>query len=116
MFNWLFSTQSNLHNLQELQWDMHCHLLPGIDDGPESMEESVEMIKTMKSLGYKGAVCTSHIFPDVYDNHADDMKRGVNDLREELVKLNIDFRLHASAEYRASLIVTAAQKAVINCK
>ena len=115
MFNWLSSTQKKLHNLQELQWDVHCHLLPGIDDGPENMEESVEMIKFMKSLGYKGAVCTSHIFPDVYDNHADDMKRGVDKLQEELIKQNIDFKLHASAEYMidSSFIELAKSKSLL---
>ena len=99
MFSWLTSSRTPVNNLHELQFDMHCHLLPGIDDGPESIEESLTIIQAMAALGYRGAVCTSHIFPEVYDNKADDMLRGVDSLQDALEKNNIDFTLHASAEY-----------------
>ena len=99
MFSWLTSSRTSINNLHELQFDMHCHLLPGIDDGPESIEESLTIIQAMAALGYRGAVCTSHIFPEVYDNKADDMLRGVDSLQSVLDKNNINFTLHASAEY-----------------
>ena len=99
MFSWLTSSRTPLNNLRKLQFDMHCHLLPGIDDGPESIEESLAIIKAMVTAGYKGAICTSHIFPEVYDNKADDMLRGVDSLQSALEQNKIDFTLRASAEY-----------------
>lgn len=99
MFSWLTSSRTPINNLHELQFDMHCHLLPGIDDGPESIEESLSIIQAMVAVGYQGAICTSHIFPEVYDNKADDMLRGVDSLQSVLDKNNINFTLHASAEY-----------------
>ena len=99
MFSWLTSSRTPLNNLHQLQFDMHCHLLPGIDDGPESIEESITIIQAMISAGYKGAICTSHIFPEVYDNKADDMLRGVDSLQSALEQNKIDFTLRASAEY-----------------
>lgn len=99
MFSWLTSSRTPINNLHELQFDMHCHLLPGIDDGPESIEESLSIIQAMVAVGYQGAICTSHIFPEVYDNKADDMLRGVDSLQSVLDENNINFTLRASAEY-----------------
>ncbi len=99
MFSWLTSSRAPVNNLHDLQFDMHCHILPGIDDGPESIEESLAIIKAMVAAGYRGAICTSHIFPEVYDNKADDMLRGVDSLQSALEQNKIDFTLRASAEY-----------------
>ena len=99
MFSWLTSSRTPINNLHELQFDMHCHLLPGIDDGPESIEESLSIIQAMVAVGYQGAICTSHIFPEVYDNKADDMLREVDSLQSVLDENNINFTLRASAEY-----------------
>ena len=40
--------------------DIHCHLLPNIDDGPKSWEESIEMVKIARGDGITGAVTTPH--------------------------------------------------------
>lgn len=99
MFGWLTSSRQSLATLKHLEYDMHCHLLPGIDDGPATIEESLAIIKAMVNVGYRGAICTSHIFPEVYDNKAEDMLHGVDSLQSALQKNNIDFTLKASAEY-----------------
>ncbi len=44
-------------------WDFHTHILPGIDDGASSMEESIEMIEHLKKLGFEGVVATPHANP-----------------------------------------------------
>lgn len=40
--------------------DLHMHLLPGIDDGPDTMEQSLEMLRKAKSEGIEAIVATSH--------------------------------------------------------
>jgi len=42
--------------------DFHSHILPGIDDGSGSMEESVEMLRAMKQQGISGVVATPHFY------------------------------------------------------
>ena len=42
--------------------DHHCHILPGIDDGSESVDTSLQMIKTMKEQGVERIVATSHFY------------------------------------------------------
>ena len=40
--------------------DLHCHLLPGIDDGSSSIEESISLLKSMSEFGIKEIVITPH--------------------------------------------------------
>lgn len=42
--------------------DYHCHILPGLDDGAESVEMSLEMLEVMKSYGVERIVATSHFY------------------------------------------------------
>ena len=56
-------------NLSDLiKVDMHGHLLPGIDDGAQTMEESIKLIKGLINLGYSKVFCTPHVMFDFYKN------------------------------------------------
>lgn len=43
--------------------DMHCHILPGLDDGSKSEQESVQMLKLAKKQGIRGLIATPHYSP-----------------------------------------------------
>lgn len=79
--------------------DLHLHILPGIDDGSRSMDESVEMARRLVSLGFKGGFCTSHFIADseqMADNATKDRLR--LELQKKLDEAGIDFRLLAGNE------------------
>ena len=40
--------------------DLHCHILPGIDDGAKDMDETLEMARIATSQGIKNIICTPH--------------------------------------------------------
>jgi len=46
--------------------DIHCHILPGIDDGSSSLEESVAMARFAASCGITTIVATPHHVPDIF--------------------------------------------------
>ena len=48
--------------------DIHSHLLPGIDDGVKTVEESYEVISRLMDLGYTRFVTTPHVMMDRYPN------------------------------------------------
>ncbi len=48
--------------------DLHCHLLPGIDDGSKTIEQSLEMLRHATNAGITKLICTPHITPGRYDN------------------------------------------------
>ena len=50
--------------------DLHCHCIPGIDDGARSLEESVEILSGLSSLGFARVVTTPHMRPGMFDNTA----------------------------------------------
>tara|TARA_B100000508_G_scaffold137355_1_gene131701 strand:+ start:230232 stop:230975 length:744 start_codon:yes stop_codon:yes gene_type:complete len=87
------------YDLSDIAVDMHSHLIPGIDDGAQSMDHSVGMILRFKDLGYRKLITTPHIMSDYYKNTPEIINNGLCDLREELDKLGVDLEIQAAAEY-----------------
>lgn len=79
--------------------DMHSHVLPGIDDGAPTVKESVMMVNRFQQLGFKKLIATPHIMADYYRNTPDTINRALDELREELLKQNINMPVEAAAEY-----------------
>lgn len=81
--------------------DLHCHLLPGIDDGCASPGESLACIERLKAAGFVGSVCTPHHFPQVYpDITPANAERHVARLTEELTRRGIAYHLWSGGELR----------------
>jgi len=78
---------------------MHSHLLYGIDDGAKTLEESVELIRELYSLGYKKFICTPHIMGDYYRNSKENIFPVLDKLRNAIISENIDVEVNAAAEY-----------------
>jgi tyrosine-protein phosphatase YwqE len=82
-----------------LEVDLHSHIIPGIDDGAQTLEESLSLIKGLSDLGYKKLIATPHIMSDAYKNSAENILDGLQKLRQEVEKHQIDIVLEAAAEY-----------------
>jgi protein-tyrosine phosphatase len=61
--------------------DIHCHILPGLDDGPEGLQESLAMVRMAADDGISHIFCTPHVHPGVYETNADSIKRARDELR-----------------------------------
>ena len=79
--------------------DLHSHMIPGIDDGAQTVEESVALVTAMKDMGFQKIITTPHIMADYYRNTRETIERGLDVLRGELNRLNIDMPVEAAAEY-----------------
>jgi len=82
-----------------LKTDLHSHLIPGIDDGSKSMEDTIAMLRKFKELGYKKVITTPHIMNDFYKNTPEIILGGLADVRAEIEKQNIGIEIEAAAEY-----------------
>ncbi|MCS5423128.1 MULTISPECIES: tyrosine-protein phosphatase [Psychrilyobacter] len=71
--------------------DLHCHILPEIDDGSKGMDESIELILSAQKLGYKKMCCTSHYRAGRYENKNYD--KILKKLRDQLEINKIDMEL-----------------------
>lgn len=82
-----------------LKVDIHSHLLPGLDDGVKSVEETVYILKILQNLGYKKIITTPHVMSDHYPNSNLDIISKLIETKELLVKHELDIQLDAAAEY-----------------
>ena len=85
--------------------DMHCHLLPEIDDGPRNMRIAVEMARLSLRNGIEKAVLTPHIIPNRYDNNLKSISNSFEQYAEELVKQDIGLQLSMAAEVRLDPLI-----------
>lgn len=82
-----------------LQCDMHSHLIPNVDDGSDSLQKSIELINGLKNAGYKKLIITPHVMTGFFNNNSETITHGLQILKEELVRQNIDIEIDAAAEY-----------------
>ncbi len=78
--------------------DIHAHLIPEVDDGPSSFEESLEIIQGGIVDGIKGAVATPHLFGDI-EGQFKVIREKFEELRELLDSEKMDFELFLGAEF-----------------
>lgn len=91
--------KKKIHRQEPLLTDVHSHLLPGLDDGVKSIEESLHLIRQFKDLGFRKAITTPHIMSDAYRNTPSTIESGLVNLQTALVQESIDFEVEAAAEY-----------------
>ena len=99
-FSNLFASRKNHPtDFSMLHTDMHSHLIPGIDDGAQNMEESLELIRALSDLGFKKLITTPHVMSDFYKNDNETILSGLEKLKEALAQQGIPIALEAAAEY-----------------
>jgi len=99
MFGFFKKGPSPKEIVETIKVDIHSHLIPGIDDGAQNLEDSLSLISKMQKLGYKKLIITPHIMVDTYPNREDDIKNRLLTLRDEVKKRGIDIELEVAAEY-----------------
>ena len=86
--------------LAVLAADMHSHLLPGLDDGAETLEHSLDLLRALRDLGYRKLVMTPHIMGDFYKNTPEGIRAALKLLREAAAAAGLhDVALECAAEY-----------------
>lgn len=86
-------------DLSLIKADMHAHLLPEIDDGSKSLEDSLSLVRSLKAQGYEKLLATPHVMYDFYKNPTDQILSKLDETRAFLKKNGEDIELEASAEY-----------------
>ena len=80
--------------------DLHCHLLPGIDDGPETLDEALAMARIALENGIEAAHVTPHLHPARWDNDLPKIAAAVEAYRAALAQAGIPLALGFAAEVR----------------
>ena len=79
---------------------MHSHLLPGLDDGAETVEHSLDLLRALRELGFRKLVMTPHIMGDFYKNTPESIRAALEQLRAAATAAGLgDVELDCAAEY-----------------
>ncbi|MEM6258158.1 MAG: CpsB/CapC family capsule biosynthesis tyrosine phosphatase [Planctomycetota bacterium] len=96
-----FDLSIESHDIPPGRIDIHSHILPGIDDGCATVEESLQSIYRLKTLGYVGTICTPHCWPVQYPHiNPDHIKAWRDALAEEVQNAGLEYRLWTGGELR----------------
>lgn len=95
--NLFFLQKKNILPLLQGSVDIHCHVLPGLDDGAKNMEDSRSMLLAYKKYGVKKIIATPHILKGSYPNTAETIIPAFKKVMSELKEINIIS--NASAEH-----------------
>ena len=83
--------------------DVHCHLLPGIDDGAKTMSDALDMARVAVDNGIEYAVLTPHLNPGRYENTASSTVEPLREFRAALQDEQIPLEVGIAAEVRFAI-------------
>lgn len=87
--------------------DLHCHLLPGIDDGPADVDGALALARAHASAGVEVAACTPHVSWE-HPNRAPGIAQGVDALRRRLADADVPLRIVTGGEVALTLVAELA--------
>jgi protein-tyrosine phosphatase len=92
--------------------DLHCHILAGIDDGAQTIEDSLALVNAAIEDGITHIVCTPHIQLGRFDNSIETIKTAFDKLLAQVKKQSLDVELAFAAEVRIcpEIMILAKQK------
>lgn len=83
-----------------LKTDIHCHILPGVDDGSRSVENSIAMLEKLSEMGVEKVVFTPHVSSGLYPNKSDVLRLEFERLKSALpADLRGKMNFYLAAEY-----------------
>ena len=98
MLNWFKKNSNQAAGILPVI-DIHSHLLPRLDDGVQSFEESEAVILQFQKLGYKKLITTPHVMSDLYRNSNEIILSKHQELVQWLANKNIQMEIQPSGEY-----------------
>lgn len=99
MFGWFKKRDADVS--LPFSTDIHCHLVPGVDDGSDSVEESVELLQHMRQWGITRIIPTPHVTEDTFENTPATIDPAYGELVAGVTEAGIGIELMPpSAEYR----------------
>ena len=80
--------------------DIHCHLLPGVDDGSPDLATTLQMAQMAEESGTRAMILTPHQLGANAHNHGDDLKRRTVELQQQLAAHGLRLQVLPGADVR----------------
>lgn len=114
-----FKTKPKLSELIPTNYvDIHSHILPGIDDGAQQIEDSKFLLESMIDLGFSKVITTPHTMKNVWDNTTNSIRNAHYIVQDELPELSKKVALNCASEYflDENLMQLAQQESLLTLK
>ena len=96
----IFSKKHFLVDLLNGFVDIHNHILPGIDDGAKTVDDSINLIKSFSEIGIEKFIATPHIMDNYYPNNYENINQSLTILKNELINNKLtNISIEAAAEH-----------------
>ena len=79
--------------------DIHSHLLPGIDDGSKSLEETETLLQQLKVIGFEKCITTPHTLPEIWENTREGILQKFDETKSKLSECHQPMLHHTASEY-----------------
>lgn len=79
--------------------DMHSHMVPGVDDGSDSVETSLQLLQGYVDLGYRKIITTPHTRPDYFPNTQEQLRAGFELLKPAITAAGLPLEVEMASEY-----------------
>ena len=95
--------------------DIHSHVLPGIDDGAKTLQDTEFLLEEMKQLGFTKCITTPHTMSTVWENTPESINNALHKVNSNL---QLPFEIQAASEYLLdeSVLKKAKNKALLTLK
>lgn len=95
--------------------DFHSHIVYSVDDGSETIENSIDILKKAEKAGFKSIILTPHYMENYYEYSVEQIKEKIKKLKEKCIKENININLFQANEiYINNNIPDLLQKKVVS--
>jgi len=96
--------------------DLHCHILPGLDDGSPDLATSMEMLRELRGLGFAEICATPHQRNGLFIPTADAIDRALAEFRGEASRADPDLRMRLAAEnYWDEILIERLRNHTVPC-
>ena len=112
----LFKSKPKLAELIPNEYvDIHSHILPGIDDGAKTLDDTKFLLEEMKQLGFAKCIATPHTMNNIWDNTLETIG---NALQEVTSNIAVPFEINIATEYLLdeSVLSKAKNKSLLTLK
>lgn len=90
--------------------DIHCHILPMVDDGPESVEEALEILQEAYEQGVRVMIVTPHFRPEMFEPSMKRVMYSYQHLRDAAREIGIKLRLGCECYRHEELLQKIIEK------
>jgi len=92
-------TRQTVQPIQLRARDCHSHVIPGVDDGSRSLEESLDMLRLLQDEGVERVIATSHIYPGRFPNERETLQPVFDTLAQAASAAGLTIELELGAEH-----------------